>query len=493
MQNLFLFVLLFLSCIQLNGQVETTPTKPNNPVQNYADQMMLKPSLKQAAFSFYVKDMTTGQLVADYNGGMSIPSASTMKLVTTATATQFLGRGYRFKTKIMYSGKIDSTGVLHGDLYLIGGGDPTLGSRYYNKEGEERAFLTTWVDTIRKFGINEIQGRVIADASKYNYNGVPSGWVWGDLGNYYGAGPSGLTIFDNMCRLDFETGPNAGDSTEITCIRPYIPGLNVENRVKAADSRKDNAYVYGAPYSLDWFVQGSLPKGRESFQVKASIPDPEYVAAIELDQALSESGIHVCYAPTTNRELSKAGPFEKPELTEVYSHRSPTLASIMNFVNQKSVNLFAEHILCEISYKKSGYGSTYNGANYCMKYWRERAGTGLFMTDGSGLSRSNAVSAKFLVELLTYMHKSKSGEKFKSTLAISGKKGTMSSIGKGTSAQGRVYGKSGTMTRVKSYAGYVDSKTGKKLAYAMIINNHSCSQSQIKKYFQYLMVKMANY
>lgn len=494
MQNIFVFIFFITANYLSFSQGSVEPLKPNNPVQNYAEEMMQKDALQSAAFSFYVKDMSTGAVVADYNSKMSIPSASTMKLVTTATATQYLGRGYRYKTKLMYSGEIDTiSGVLNGDLYIIGGGDPTLGSKYYNKEGHSRDFLFEWADSIKKFGILGINGRVIADASKYKYNGVPSGWVWGDLGNYYGAGPSGLTIFDNMCRLEFQTGANSGDSTKIICIEPFVPGLTISNTVKSADSKKDNAYVYGAPYSLDWFVQGSIPKGRESFIVKASIPDPEYLTAIEFNQALAESGIPTRYAPTTIRELNKETVFSKPELKTIHTHSSPNLASIMNHVNQKSVNLFAEHILCEISYKKSGYGSTYNGALFCMSYWKSKVGSGLFMTDGSGLSRSNAVSAKFLSNLLTYMHKSKSANKFRASLALAGKRGTMRGMCKGTSASGRVYGKSGTMTRCKSYAGYVDTKTGKKLSYAMIINNHSCSNSQIRKYFEYLMVKMANY
>ncbi len=487
--------LLFVFHFTTFGQAKASiAQKPRNAVQLYADQMMTNASLEQSAFSFYVKDMTSGAVIADYNGEMSIPSASTMKLVTTATATQFLGRGYRFETKLMYSGEIDTlTGVLHGDLYLIGGGDPTLGSKYYTDEGEERDFLKAWADSIYNFGIRQINGRVVVDGSKYKYNGVPSGWVWGDMGNYYGAGPSGITIFDNMCKLSFSTGPNSGDSTVIECIEPYIPGLQIQNSVVASNSSGDNAYVFGAPYSLDWFVQGTLPKNEEEFIVKASIPDPEKVAAAELNQAISERGIYIALAPQTFRDLDKNIPFKKPELTEILTHSSPTLASIMNYVNQYSVNLFAEHVLCEISYKKSGYGSTYNGAQYCMDYWSSKVGKGLFMTDGSGLSRSNAVSAKFLVGLLSYMNGTRSASGFKSSLALAGKRGTMSGVGRGTAASGRVYGKSGTMTRMKSYAGYVDTKTGKKLAYAMIINNHACSNGQMKKYFQNLMVKMASY
>jgi D-alanyl-D-alanine carboxypeptidase/D-alanyl-D-alanine-endopeptidase (penicillin-binding protein 4) len=116
--------------------------------------------------------------------------------------------------------------------------------------------------------------------------------------------------------------------------------------------------------------------------------------------------------------------------------------------------------------------------------------SGLFMTDGSGLSRSNAVNTKFFIDLLGYM---KSSKMLKNSLAIAGKKGTMASIGRNTAASGRVIGKSGTMTRMKAYTGYVTTKTGKHLAYAMIINNYNCKTRDVKKYFQALMVKMAEY
>lgn len=444
----------------------------------------------------YVLNLGSGNSVADINGEMSIPAASTMKLVTTATATQILGRGYRFKTKIMYSGELDTlSGTLNGDLYIVGGGDPTLGSKYYNKEGHEADFLYEWADSIKSYGIKQINGRVIGDGSLYKYDGVPSGWVWGDIGNYYGAGPSGLTIFDNMCKLHFKTGKSAGDSTHIHCITPYIPNLNVINYVFAANGNSDNAYVYGAPYSNDWFVMGSIPKNEEDFAVKASIPDPEYVAAVELDRVLGERGIKVSYAPTTIREAQKKYPhFQKPELEEVLVHKSPTLSSIMELVNQRSINLFAEHLLCQISVKHSGYGSTSNGTLICQEFWQNKVdATGLFMTDGSGLSRSNAVSAKFLVDLLSYMSNTKGFESFKESLALAGKRGTMAGIGRGTAAEGRVFGKSGTMTRMKAYAGYVDTSTGKKLAYAMIVNNYNCSTSDVTKYLKAIMVKMATY
>jgi serine-type D-Ala-D-Ala carboxypeptidase/endopeptidase (penicillin-binding protein 4) len=468
--------------------------KPNTSIQKSAESIMKFSKLKNGAFSFYAKDMTSGTVIADYNGNMSIPSASTMKLVSTSTAFQILGGGYRFKTTIAYSGEIDSTGTLKGDVYIIGGGDPTLGSRHFTKSGEERDFLYTWADTLYNLGVRKIDGHVIADASIYSYQGAPSGWIWGDMGNYYGAGPSGLTVFDNMVTYHFKTGKSAGDSTELTCVTPYVPGIKIRNYVKSADSKKDNAYVYGAPWSTDWFVRGSIPKNKEDFKVKASMPDPELVCALEFDYALEQKGIDVLYAPLTMRELNRDEPFTKPELTDAYVQRSPYLSTIINVTNRSSINLFAEHILCQISVKRSGYGSTYNGALICKKYWNGKVGaSGLNMTDGSGLSRSNSVSSKFFVDMLTYMHKSKNGAKLKKSMALAGKRGTMAGMCRGTTAQGRVYGKSGTMTRMKSYAGYVDSKSGKKIAYGMTMNNHNCSNTQVRKYFEEIMVKLSVY
>ena len=180
MRVILLFLLLHYSNHGFNQS-----EKPNNTIQNYAQEVANLESLSMAPFSFYVQDMDTKVVVADINGKMSIPAASTMKLVTTAAALKILGSKYKFKTKLAHSGYIDSvSGTLYGDLFIIGGGDPTLGSKYFSKSGEEDQFLYQWADTLKALGIQKIEGAVIADGSIYKYQGVPNGWVWGDLGNY---------------------------------------------------------------------------------------------------------------------------------------------------------------------------------------------------------------------------------------------------------------------------------------------------------------------
>ena len=483
------FVIFLVGFISISGLSQTS--SPNNSIQTYAESINTFPGVENAPFSFHVVNLDNGIVVADVNAKMSLPAASTMKLVTTAAAIKILGSKHYFKTEIAYSGTIDSVSkTLNGDLYIIGGGDPTIGSKYYTEEGSENTVLEKWADSIFALGIEHINGRVVADGSKYKYQGVPSGWVWGDLGNYYGAGPNGLTIYDNILKLFFET-KGIGTIAKLICTEPYIPNLYISTEVKAAKSKRDNAYVFGAPYSFDWFVTGSIPSNREDFLVKASNPDPELVFAHIFNAVLQEKGISVRYYPEAERNLRKKETYQKGDLTVLFKQNSPSLSSIINFTNLYSVNLFAEHLLCEISNHRSGYGSTYNGALIAKAYFSKKFNcSSLVMTDGSGLSRSNAVSAEFYTSLLKYM---KGSKMFKNSLSVAGKKGTMSSIGRKTSASGRVSGKSGTMSKMKAYAGYVKTKTGKNLAYAMIINNYSCSTSKIKTYFQSLMVKMAEY
>lgn len=494
-----IFLLLCLFCAHLNYAQITPKTVEiqvsKNSVEKSIDNIMTKSGMESAAVSCYVVELGSGKVVADYNGAMSLTPASVMKVVTTSAAMEVLGPWYKFETTLRYTGTIDTNGVLHGDLFIKGEGDPTLGSRFFNKDGEERNFLKTWVDSIKTFGIKSIEGRVIADASAFGQEMIPSGWSWGDLGNYYGAGPSGLTVYDNMTYLQFYSGPAEGDSTWIDCIEPYVPEYTVDNFVTAANIKSDNAYVFGGPYQSERYVEGQIPMDQEEFGVKASIHDPPLVLATDLSYELEQNGIPVKYSSTTVRRLKwRAEEMKALKFEPIYVHESPSLFSIMSWVNQRSVNLFAEHILRAVGMKYYGTGTTYNGAVAVESFWRKRIDTrGMSVEDGSGLSRKNSLSAKNLVDVLVRMNGSSNAERFKETLAVAGKSGTLYSVGRGTSAQGRVFGKSGSMTRVRSYTGYVNSKSGKKLAFAVITNNFTCKNYMTKKYLAQLFIAMSNY
>jgi len=451
-------------------------------------------SLKNASISFVVKDLDSSVIISEYNPNLSLPSASTMKVVTTAAALDILGSYLKFETKIMYDGYIDSNNVLQGNIYIKGGGDPTLGSKYFKEK--YGLFLSSWVGQIGKLGIDSIAGGVIGDASLFSDEYVASTWSWGDIGNYYGAGVSGLTIYDNTVEFQFSSGPSAHDSTFVDCFYPYTPDLIIDNKVKASDTKKDLAYIYGGPNNPTRTVTGTIPKGQVGYMVKGSTHEPAYVTAFELESALWEYGISVGGNATTIRRMKSSGNYFESERKAIFITKSPTVGQIVYWTNLISNNLYAEHLLKHIGVKKYGDGSVFSSTLAVTKYWSSKGidMTGFYMNDGSGLSRSNAITASQLVEILAYMKlKSKYSKSFLSSLPVAGKTGTLRSIGKKTKIAGNLKAKSGTMTRIKSYAGYVKSASGRNLAFAIVINNHNCTSFQIKKKLEIVMVALGNY
>lgn len=483
---LFLFIILF------EFQLITIRAQKN--IELIKDEILADSYLSNAAIGICVMDLSTGNKIVMHQPKLSLPCASTAKLFSTASAFEMLGENYQPKTRIYYSGELSSEGKITGNIWIRGGGDPSLGSRYYNGDGRETDFLRKWADTLYAMGIRSIDGAVVGDGSEFGYKGAPDGWSWNDMGNYYGAGPAGLTIFDNMLRYYFKVN-STGTVPVLTKTFPEIEHLNFSNYIIASAAKGDNSYIYGAPFSLERIGTGYLQMN-STIMVKGSIPDPELQFAEAFKKVLEECGITVSGKAKGVRtmEVDVAWRRYASDHQLLYSHKGINLSSILNWTNMKSVNLFAEQLVCLIGYNKNGDGSTENGLKQISQFWGTRINTnGLYLKDGSGLSRSDAISAEHFCDLLNYMNNSKNSTAFKSTLPVAGISGTMSDVCKGQAAQGKVSAKSGTMQRIKSYAGYVTTKSGKELAFAIIFNNYNCSTSYLMGKIEKFMNAMALY
>ena len=166
--------------------------------------------------------------------------------------------------------------------------------------------------------------------------------------------------------------------------------------------------------------------------------------------------------------------------TLVFTHKGKSVQEIANLTNLKSINLFAEGLLCMVGYKMTGNGSTVEGLKQVEKYWSTKFNfAGIFLNDGSGLSRNNGISAAGFVDLLKAMSQSKNHDAFLKTLPVAGKSGTLAGLCKDQAGHGRIVAKSGTMDKIKSYAGYVNSKSGKKIAFAITVTNFTSSSSSV--------------
>jgi serine-type D-Ala-D-Ala carboxypeptidase/endopeptidase (penicillin-binding protein 4) len=433
-------------------------------------------SLMHASVSLCVADAEKGDILIDYNSGISLMPASVMKLITSAAALELLGPGYTFKTRIGYTGSLNKrSGKLKGNIIILGGGDPALGSNYFSDHYQD--FLIRWITEIKKLGIKRITGRIIADDSYYDFLPVPSKWLWEDAGNYYGAGAYGLSLFDNTYEIHFKT---LSDSS-LPAIREIIPNecRNELSNFLIASGTTDEGYVFAAPYSTSGWIAGNAPVNQDDFVLKASITDPPLLMAKIINEKLKAGGIKISGNPTTVRLLQNN---KAEKFIPIAETVSPPLADLIEVLNHESVNLYAEHLIKELGKKFKNNGTTASGAEVIIEFLKNSGidTNGMFIEDGSGLSPLNAINTRELVRLLVYMkNKGKYFTEYFSSLPDAGKDGTLKNYFKDPVFDSRLKAKSGSMTRVRSYAGYFTTVSGKKMVFSIIINNYSGPSKKI--------------
>ncbi|MDF1860597.1 MAG: D-alanyl-D-alanine carboxypeptidase/D-alanyl-D-alanine-endopeptidase [Verrucomicrobiales bacterium] len=401
--------------------------------------------------------------------------ASTMKAITTATANEVLGGDFRFTTELQTAGVLSEEGVLKGNLVIRGGGDPTLGS------SNIAATFSKWQTAMKEAGIQSIEGSIVGDATIFHNQMVPNSWQWDDMGNYYAAGPCGLTFHQNLFHCNFKT-PKVGGKAPLSWTDPKLPGVEFINEMRVGSSSSgDQGYVYGAPYGKVYYLRGSVPAGKGSFTIKGALPDPAFFCARAFSKYLNENDLSVSGDPTTVRLMTIAGESLAARKV-IHSQESGTLASIMNITNMKSNNLRAECIHRMIGVKKGDEGSIKAAAKAVRDHWSAKGVdmTGFFMDDGCGLARANTVTPRQMAMILYHAAKGDSFDTFHGTLPVAGRSGTLRSIGGGSSSEGRVVAKSGTIDRVRNYAGYVNTRSGKRYAFALFVNNYSGDLGTVK-------------
>ncbi len=463
-RKLLFLIIIFFPCL-LCGQVKSL------------NLLLSDSSMLHSSVSLSIIDAGTGVPVLEYDADRSLKPASVMKLFTTAAALELLGPDHKFKTIVGYTGNFDKkTGILNGNIVIRGGGDPALGSEYFRDHYS--GFIGDWVSEIKKLGIKTINGRVIADDSYFDYQPVPAKWLWEDTGNYYGAGAFGLSVFDNTYDIHLRS---FADSTlpVITGIFPEEVEPELMNRLIAAGS-EDNGYVFAVPYDRNAWLDGSIPPKMEDFVLKAAITDPPLLIARILDEKLDSEGIIIENKPSTFRiENSMAG----KDIALITETESPPLKDIIEVLNHESVNLFAEHLTRELGKVYKNKGSTLAGIEAICSFLNDSAGIdtkGMFMEDGSGLSPVDAVNSHDIARLLLYMkNRGKYFSEFYSSLPEAGKEGTLKNHFRDPVFNTSFRAKSGSMTRVRSYAGYLKALSGKDLIFCIIVNNFSGPSGEI--------------
>lgn len=436
------------------------------------------PELQDANVATLVYDYQTGDTIDAYRANCVIPPASTIKLLTTATIVDHLGSDYQIATPITYSGYIEDN-TLHGNLYIEGKGDPTLGSQYVG----DSLLLQHWAEQIYNAGIHNINGSIVADVSYFDAEATNPAWIWQDIGNYYAPGIQSLSYKDNTMKITLESGA-VGSLAKVLRTDPTIPEMQFDSYTRCENISYDGAYVYGMPYSNYRYIAGKIPANRSTFTIKGDLPNPALLLVTDLANTLITNGISVNGDITFITEQDTT----KTTRTLLFQHKSAPLSEIIRHTNHKSDNLYAEMLYRILGTRQEGSCTINQSTNFIRTYWGER-GVDLSsarIMDGCGLAPQDAISPSMFIQLLRYMYESPNKDSFIASLPCSGKSGTLKSFLKNTSLHGRVYAKSGTIGGTKNYTGYIFLPDGRVWIFAVMINSANCSsrtmQNAIEKY-----------
>lgn len=482
-------------CLVFSGLFALLQAQVPQPVR----QLLKADYMQGATFSIIAKEVATGDILYNYDGQRQITPASVLKIITTATALELLGEDYRFPTSLEHTGEIIE-GVLKGDLYIKGSGDPSLGSAHCVEDRNsftlnQAPFIPQWITALKKAGIKRIEGSVIADETIFDTEGISPKWLQEDIGNYYGAGSYGLNVFDNLYHLYLSSGAE-GEKPLITGSEPDMPTLRFHNYIKTASVFTDSAYIIGGPYSNDRYLYGVVPANQNKRVLKGDIPDPPLFLAQYLRDRLISENIEVKKAATSIRNLGETSTRQTKRNVITTTYSGP-LNDLIRIVNERSHNLYADAIFKTIglAYQPqrneiiSSFGC---GVKTTESFWKSKGfeTSSLQIYDGSGLAATDKVSAAFITDVLVYMAiQSSTSDTFIQSLPLAGREGTVRNFLKGTALQGETRLKSGGMSRVKSYAGYI-AKDGKQYAVAVFVNNYNCDGREMTRALERLLVAL---
>lgn len=433
------------------------------------------PDLDGARVGVRVLDPENGLVLCEFDADKGFMTASNMKLLSSVTALLTLGPDHRFETRLQADGEIRD-GVLHGDLLLVGSGDPTLGGR---QEPRPTAPFERMAAALREQGIVEVRGRVIGIDDCQPDEIMGDGWSWGYQGACYAAQMSGLCFAENCIKVRVRgTRPGAPPDVRLTPNTDYVTVLNeartvsgkAEDRLRVSRARALNLLRVG----------GTTAPGLTSWRT-FSIENPTRFAAHVLREVLLARGIRVVGHAVDLDDLAE--PLPPRPRRDLATHRSPPLREIVSVLNKVSQNLYAEQLVRAAGRAAGGDGGMESAAR-ATRAVLERLGAdarGLVMADGSGLSRLNLVRPAQIAALLAGMLGEPQFETFYATLPIAGVDGTLRNRFRTGPARGRVRAKTGYISRVVALSGYAPRPDGHPpLVFSVLVNNFICPTRRAK-------------
>ena len=461
------------------------------------------PAFSQAVVGICARKADGTPLVEMNSETMMLP-ASNMKLISTGAALHALGTDMQFETRLGYDGTVED-GTLHGDLYIIGGGDPTLGSKDSIAVDIDHTFAQ-WEAIIRANGITRIEGRIIGDGRWFEGMAEEPTWLLEDAGTYYGTGTTGLMFYENMQSFAVSAGAQVGDPVNISPSYPDAPWM--EFRYNCSTGEKgtgDMLYMYASDLAPIAEIRGTFGVDRAAKRLDCANKFPEHTCASYFHDFLKQRGLE-CTGGVADLNIRESELEDIDSLTVIGSTFSPTLDRIVFETNHASNNLYAETLMRTLGKELRGsacYDSSYVALNDILKDLKVDVSRGAQIQDGSGLSRQNYISADFICRFLAAMTVSPSYGTFLASLPSPGGSGTLqyNMSGKPASLRNRIKVKSGSMNGVRCYSGYIlpsensggqaDGLPADTIVFSILTNNCTSPTWQVRPLLDRIMAALA--
>lgn len=456
----------------LLGVTSMNAQEVSQRVQKAYQRFEADSQLKHAISSLYVIDAKTGKVVFDKNSQIGLAPASTQKIITSVTAFELLGKDYRYKTELGLTTRLEN-GLSGQNLIFIGNGDPTFGSWRWEMTNKKN-ILRDFVNVLNKNNLNFISDSYNFGTTHFEEISIPDGWIWQDIGNYYGASARAINWGENQVDVILSSGNKIGDSVKVVETIPRIPGYSVHSNLSSAvKGSGDNAYAYFEIGQTNIILKGTIPINESRFKISITLPDPDHSfienlfdSSFALGRREGKTGLRFGFQNQNYISiLNGVEVRRRTDFKHLYTHYSPSLDSIIYWFNKKSINLYGEALVKTFAYEKQGYGSTDSGVAIVRKFWKEKGldEDELNIYDGSGLSPLNRVTTHAQVEILKY---AKTKDWFPYFLQSLPEYNGMTI-------------KSGTISDVKGFCGYHKAKDGKEYIFSFLVNNYSGKSSTL--------------
>jgi D-alanyl-D-alanine carboxypeptidase/D-alanyl-D-alanine-endopeptidase (penicillin-binding protein 4) len=470
-----------------SSRPKATPARPPDAAVEELRQGLLAdmalPSVSRAVWGVVVHSLDRDERLFELNPRTLLIPASVAKIVSAATAADAVGWDYTFATTVRATGPIVD-GVLTGDLLVVGTGDPTPGGR----AGDD---LKVWADALKAAGLKRIEGRIIGDDDAIEEPRPANSWAWDDLGYVSGSLFGALNATENRMTVTIAPGATEGAPGALS-VESFAQDRPLTNRTVTTRATAPFVWAEQRPGETALSIAGFVRPGAAPVPLSVSTGNPTLWFATLLREQLMRSGVAVTGRAMDVDELS--APPDLAASTLLYTHRSRPLSAIVRPMLKDSINLYGEALmrLNAAPGVLPTNDAALDGLHKRLAAWQIPE-DGEQLVDGSGLSRRDLIAPETLYLMLKRLQDPAGTSPFVSALPIAGVDGSLVARMKGTAAEGNLRAKTGTMSNVRTLAGYVTTRDGEHLAFVIMANNYEGTGSAAVLVIDHMAVRLADF